>query len=822
MGPGIIRSAIWWMLACACVFISGIPAQGEAAPAGSLTVSVDPGTCLYSLGAESAAAPVLNAGIAAKVDHAWLHASDYRKCTIVESDVSSVLGHAHQWVVEYSGIEGKPDLGYTLRSYAGKPFVDVQASVINRTGQTVEVEAIRSIEAPKGVDMGGPSGMVRVLSDSFSEDRPAMRIHDLGDAENQMHRGVGSQLIYNRQTHRSLFVGALTSDRYLTILRLHVGGSASDPSIQSYEVDSTGTTEMAIENSLRNSPAEDRVELSLPVAPGDCMQAERLLVGIDSDPHRQLDAYGDLIRMLHHPRPAKPTPIGWWSWTAYYFGLNEGAALTNANWLAQNLKPLGYDFFHIDEGYQYARGEYATPDATLFPDGMQPLERKVASLGLTPGIWTAPFEVAQRSWVFQNHPDWLVHNANGKPIALGTVDEKKDQLYALDVTNPGAQQYLRYTYKVMSQDWGIQYFKFDFMEDSAVEGYYYKPHTTALEAQRIGLGLIRDVVGDSVLLDKDGSVMLNPVGYVDEGRISQDTGHAFEASRDAATGIAARYYMNHNFYTTDPDAFSVSTQTLQRHWHGGDQPLTLDEARVSIALSAVSGGMYEIGDDLPTLGADPERVALVKNPYLLEMARLGRASTPVDLMDYLPEDGQPSIFYLKEDSRQSILTVFNWTDKPRTHTFHLAEFGLPVGSEKIFDVFTNLPVSLSHDVLTVEQPAHSVRVLRLENASAPLVHPAISARRLTEGRSGETLGFSASTSDASEPVLSYEWDFGDGVTANSASPSHTYTAPGTYHVRVKANFLNGTSSDDSFQLSITGVMNTELEPAQKRRFVGPE
>ena len=102
------------------------------------------------------------------------------------------------------------------------------------------------------------------------------------------------------------------------------------------------------------------------------------------------------------------------------------------------------------------------------------------------------------------------------------------------------------------------------MDDSAIEGYYYRPHTTAMEAQRIGLEIIREAVGDDVFLDKDGSVMLNPVGYVDYGRISQDTGHSFGASRDAATGIAARYYMDRNFFVSDPDAFTVSTQTDHR------------------------------------------------------------------------------------------------------------------------------------------------------------------------------------------------------------------------------------------------------------------
>ena len=128
------------------------------------------------------------------------------------------------------------------------------------------------------------------------------------------------------------------------------------------------------------------------------------------------------------------------------------------------------------------------------------------------------------------------------------------------------------------------------MEDSAVEGYYYVPNTTALEAQRIGIETIRKAVGEHVLLDKDGCELLNPVGLVDAGRISQDTGHTFSSSKDAATGIAARYYMNRNYFIADPDAFTVSAQTVDdQSWHGGQHPLTLDEAKVSIALSAVSG-----------------------------------------------------------------------------------------------------------------------------------------------------------------------------------------------------------------------------------------
>jgi alpha-galactosidase len=92
---------------------------------------------------------------------------------------------------------------------------------------------------------------------------------------------------------------------------------------------------------------------------------------------------------------------------------------------------------------------------------MASLERKVTNLGLTPGIWTAPFEVSERSWVFTHHPDWLVKNAQGQPIHIGSVSQRKDQLYQLDSTNPGAQQYLRETYRTLTRDFNLRYIKMD-------------------------------------------------------------------------------------------------------------------------------------------------------------------------------------------------------------------------------------------------------------------------------------------------------------------------------------------------------------------------
>jgi alpha-galactosidase len=782
-----------------------------------LVVSINPNG-QYSISQPGAAVFALTAGVAAEVDDRWLHSSDYPKHMVQRSAARGYLGAADEWDVTWSGLNRAPDLVCRLRAYNDEPFADIQVTVQNTTGRLIHVQDVRVIDAP-GRDVAEPgasSAQIRVLSDSFSEDRPAMKIRDLADSVDGMHRAVGSQLIYDGHTHESLFVGALTSDRFLTILRLHVDGKQ----IASYEVDSTGTTELEIDNSLERSSAQDRIQLSLPASAGANIASERVLVGLSHDYHNQLETYGSLIKLIHHARTTAPPLMGWWSWTAFYFGLNEGAALTNAEWESQRLRSYGYMVFHIDEGYQYARGEYTTPNATLFPHGMRSLEYKVCKLGLLPGIWTAPFEVSERSWVYIHHPDWLVKNKQGQPIHAGTVVDNKDALYILDTTNPGAADYLRNTYSTLAHEWGIRYIKMDFMDDSAVEGYYYKPDTTALEAQRIGLQIIRDAVGNDVYLDKDGSVMMNPVGYVDYGRISQDTGHSFEASKDAATGIAARYYMNRNFFVSDPDAFTVSKQIIaDQSWNESKAPLKLNEARVSVALAAVSGGMLEIGDNLPSLENSPERISLIENEDLINMTRLGRASVPIDLMDYSQQDGQPSMFFLKESKRQSILTVFNWTEQSVTHTISLSTLGIPADAHyTVTDVLENKQVAQPvSGVMEVSVQPRSVTVLKLIDRDLPPAPPVIAANHAGGGSAGEMLQFSAQDT-ADEPATSYEWDFGDGVKLAGDRVSHAWTEPGDYDVHITATGLDGESANNTFRMHITGHMPTRFDPGNNRRY----
>jgi alpha-galactosidase len=792
----------------------------------SLTVNAQDGSYQLSLHDGQL---VLNSRVAAEVDHHWLLSSAYPRHQASESTFEDDLGSGRQITVVCSGLDGKPDLIYVLQLYKQHPYGTIHVNVQNNTGEEITVHAIRSAEATgePAINLVGDQSADRVLSDSFSEDWPALALYDLGGAPGGMHRAVGSQLIYNRESKLSLFLGALTSDKFLTVMHLKADGTGAKAKIASFNVESTGTTEIQKDFDLKGAPAEDRVELSLPVNPGEEMTSELLMFEAGRDYHDQLLVYGDAVRRWRHARVSSETPMGWWSWTVYYGAINEGETLSNADWQAAHLKSLGYTYLQVDDGYQYARGEYATPNATQFPDGMRFVGHHLTGEGLTFGVWTAPFEVTSRAWVYEHHKDWLVRNAKGDPIPIGDLwDQKSDVLYALDTTHPGAQQYLQDTYRKLVREWGVRFIKLDFMDTSTIEGYHYRPNTTALEAERLGLQIIRNAVGDEVILDKDGSPMLNPVGLVDTGRISADTGHSFQRTKEAAPGIAARFYMQRNFFVSDPDAFNVTATHLMERADERSS-ISLDAAEASIALSAISGGMYEIGDDMLMLGSEKDRLALVENPELLKMSKVGRASTPVDLMSYEAQDEQPSIFILHEDQRQTILTVFNWTETVRSHTLKLADLGLPAGHTfAATDVLNqNERVTLESSAVGVEnQPPQSVRVIKLIDKSVAAAAPTVTAQVPATAITGETIvlsGLSGQSEDAGVPAVAYHWDLGDGTSADGPKVSHAYTTAGEFTIRLRVDGVDGVEAQKSFSVKVSGNLKVHSKLTDNRRFAEP-
>ena len=263
---------------------------------GGLTAGVV-GDGSYFIRSSDITGDVLHSDVEATVDGAVLRSTDYPNHEGNQADFRDEFGSGTELTETNTGLIGKPDLILQLRFYKDQSWGDVQVKVVNTIGRTISVSMIRSVHATGGesVHLEGRVAADRILSDSYSEDRPALKIRDLGDGPDGVHRAVGSQLIYNRESKQSLFLGALTSDRLLTIFHLKEEGSGGNVHLVSYDAESTGTTEIMKGESLSESPAAQQVELKLPVAAGESQPSERLMFAVGSDYHEQLETYGHVV-----------------------------------------------------------------------------------------------------------------------------------------------------------------------------------------------------------------------------------------------------------------------------------------------------------------------------------------------------------------------------------------------------------------------------------------------------------------------------------------------------------------------------------------------
>jgi hypothetical protein len=206
------------------------------------------------------------------------------------------------------------------------------------------------------------------------------------------------------------------------------------------------------------------------------------------------------------------------------------------------------------------------------------------------------------------------------------------------------------------------------------------------------------------------------------------------------------------------------------------------------------------------------------------MAKAGRASTPVDLMTYEPEDGQPSIFLLRQSPRQSILTVFNWTDQPRSRSLSLKDLGVPASSTMaatgVMD--SNSSFTLIGDAIRLEnQSPQSAVVIKLVDNAVAKAAPTVTARVPSQSKVGETITFSAQADPDGVPALGYHWDFGDGTISEGSKVFHCYTRATNFTVRLTVDGPDNVPYERSFSVGVTGELKPTPDLRANRRFEHP-
>jgi alpha-galactosidase len=236
------------------------------------------------------------------------------------------------------------------------------------------------------------------------------------------------------------------------------------------------------------------------------------------------------------------------------------------------------------------------------------------------------------------------------------------KIYGLDVTHPGAAGWLRELFKKVSEDWGYDFIKIDFVEWTLLSAERYHDRTCSqAAAYRKGFELIRDAIGPKRHL-LDCGPMNNTVESLDSARIELDlprltweqyTGN----SNSSAPAMAKRYYFNQRTWINDVD-------------HLGLALLTLAQSRAAASIIALSGGTMISGDRLVDL--DPDRLEILRKVY----PSYGVAGRPIDLF----EADRPEIFEIPIKTKfaeWSVVALFNYADAFMEKSVALERLRLP-------------------------------------------------------------------------------------------------------------------------------------------------
>jgi hypothetical protein len=476
----------------------------------------------------------------------------------------------------------------------------------------------------------------------------------------------------------------------------------------------------------------------IPLAPGDKLSSETLLFTAGDEPLALLDLYAKRLGETMHARTAPrtravhlaqaeaeavslnedaatvdapPIPTGWCTW--YYFYGEDSASdiLTNIEWIAKKQLPL--ELILIDDGYETNIGDWNDVSTDKYPQGMKDIATQIQAAGRSPGIWTAPLAISSQSKLYAEHPDWALRNEAEEPLVAWQHWGK--DIYGLDVTLPAVQDWLRGLFRTLSDDWGFQFFKVDFLYAAALPGVRHDPRVTRAQAVRRGLEIIRAAIGDKFLLGC-GCPLGPAVGLVDGMRIGPDVHVDWKpfwqdlsapSTANAVLNSIARGFMHNKLWLNDADCLVLRPR-------GPDSNLVLNEMRTLTTVIGLSGGLVLDSDHLPAVRRGRlEYLRRVLPPY-------GRSAIPLDLFEH----ERPRLLALPIETvwgSWTIVALINWDDHTCATTLDLTQLELPGGSYHVYNYWRQRYLGVVSDQLRIarHQPHEAVLLLLKRTSDQP-------------------------------------------------------------------------------------------------------
>jgi hypothetical protein len=595
-----------------------------------------------------------------------------REVTMIEA--AGPLGHGE--AIEVRRADGSRD---RIALYPGVPFVCIQRRLANPGAEVQLVD--KTTPTSVQVDLGKPPSDLRLLGcDGLTA----------GDQERASYAFLAAA---DPAAGAGVVAGWLTHNRASGIVLSRPDG-----------------------NRLR---IEGRSEFGrLRLAPGGWAEGETFAIGRFADSLRGLEAFADAIARVNQVR-LPPAPSGYCTWYSRPHGraADEQHLGELARFASQTLAPFGFQVAQIDDGWQVSRRDFTghKPDGP-YPAGMLRMASDLRQRALTAGIWLIPFGWDPTRPIFAEHPDWFVKRADGVPYEVTWAGT------CLDMTHPGAQEFLRQTVARITGEWGYRYLKLDglwtglaarilypdprYRDDGLGDAVFHDPERTNLEAYRGGLKVVREAAGDGTFLlgcniAQNLRTLGASYGLVDAMRVGRDIDARWDHILPCMRMGSRLYFLNGRVWHNDPDCLMLR------------DPLTLDQARAWASWIVLSGQLNMVSEWLP--GLPPDRLEILKR----SIPNTGRCGRPVDLF----EQADPRIWHLSGGgvgSSHDVVGLFNWDDgHPQVVSLGLAQLDLPGGGKGAyvgFDYWANEFVRPFKEKLEATLPPASCRVIALRPA----------------------------------------------------------------------------------------------------------
>jgi Melibiase len=426
--------------------------------------------------------------------------------------------------------------------------------------------------------------------------------------------------------------------------------------------------------------------------PGESIASGKIMFHADTDPFHALEQYASTYAKASAVK-LNPMVNGWCSWFYTHTQVTEDEVLKNAEFVARQLKPYGMTVVQIDDGYYRAFGDWEGNDR--FPHGMKWMAERIRQLGLTPGLWLAPYVVKKGTEVVDTHPEFLVRALDGNIHPI-----RGDDTFALDVTHAGSRKWLFDLFDMVANKWGYDFLKIDFVEWSLLAApRYHDRSVSRAQAYRMGMEAIREAAGPHRHILDCGPAQ-NSVGLIDSERAELDLpelvwGQYTNRQNGTAAATSRRYYFHGKTWITDVD-------------HVGLGWLTPPQAQAAATLVAMSGGTIISGDRLIDL--DPERIETLARI----LPAYGTAARPLDLF----RNDLARTFALpihRDFADWLVLAVFNYdAQSPLVETINLGEAGLDDSKSYLaFEFWTQKLLGEFQEEMVVRLNPGSVQLISL-------------------------------------------------------------------------------------------------------------